>query len=69
MNSRVDPEVICGPLSDTASRDRSGLIIGTDVHPSVVVAGIHGLQQPLGLQGVGEAQFDLGGGFPPRRPQ
>lgn len=31
---------------------------------AVVVAGIHGLRQPFELQGGGERELHLGGGFP-----
>lgn len=64
MNSRVEPEVICGPLSDTASSTGRLLVVGADVDSAVLgVAGLDGIEQPLGLQRGGKGELDLGGGF------
>jgi hypothetical protein len=63
MNSRVEPEVICGPLSETASRIGAGLVVGAQVDPAVVVTGVDEVEQAFGVEGGGEGQFDLGGGF------
>ena len=48
-NSRVEPEVICGPLSETASRIGRVSSSSAEVDPAVVVAGVDGLEQSFGV--------------------
>ena len=63
MNSRVEPEVICGPLSETASRiGRAGRhrrvgSTGRSWRASMEV------EEAFGIQCVGEDELDLGGGL------
>lgn len=60
MNSRVDPDVICGPLSETAT---PGLVGDAEVDGAVGVPGVDQLEQPLPVERVGEPDLDLGGGL------
>ena len=61
MNSRVEPEVICGPLSETASSTGGDVNVGIEGKGrGDVLTGFDHLQQSLGLQGVGEHDLDLG---------
>jgi len=62
MNSRVEPEVICGPLSETGQQH--GAVRGVDGRvDQPVLAGADHVQQPFRVERVGEHELDLGGGF------
>src|SRR5664279_6634389 len=63
MNSRVDPEVICGGVVGDDEQDRAGLVIDAQVDGAVAAAGVDPLEQPLGFEGVGERDLDLGRGL------
>jgi hypothetical protein len=62
MNSRVDPEVICGPLSQDGVQDRASLVVEGRVDQPIGAA-LDRLQEPFGGQRVGEDDLDLGGGL------
>lgn len=49
-----------GAVVGDRKQDRAGLVVGADVDQAVVVAGVDGLQQTLGLQRGGERELDLG---------
>jgi hypothetical protein len=61
MNSRVEPDVIWGPLSDR-QEDRSGVVVDAGIHQAVG-SGLDPGQDALGGQGVGEDNLDLLGGL------
>jgi hypothetical protein len=62
MNSLVEPEVICGPLSLRASSTGRGGIIDGGVDQAVL-AGTDQLGQPLAFQRLTDHDLDLGGGL------
>jgi hypothetical protein len=57
-----------GSVVADREQDRSGLVVGADVDEAWIVAGVDGLQQPLGVEGGGERKLDLGRGLPRSRP-
>ena len=66
MNSRVEPEVIYGPLSETASStgaNVNGGIEGEGAGGRLVLAGLDQLEQPLALECVEERDLHLGRGL------
>jgi hypothetical protein len=63
MNSRVEPEVIWGSVVGDREQDRPGRVVGGQVDPPVVEAGVDGLEQSLGFEGGSEREFDLGRGL------
>ncbi len=50
-----------GSIGGDREQDRSGILIGAEVDPAVVV--VDGVKQPLGLERGGEGELDLGGGL------
>src|ERR671914_1179859 len=62
MNSLVEPEVICGPLSLQGQQHRPGGVVHAGIDQAVL-AGADALQQPLAPQRPGEHPPDLGGGL------
>src|SRR5256885_15252600 len=63
-NSRVEPEVICGGVVGDGEQDRPGLVVGGEIDPAVVVAGVDPTEQPLGRPGGGGGEPSLGAGLP-----
>lgn len=53
-----------GSVVGDREQDRSCLVVGAGVDEAVVVAGVDGLEQSLGVEGGGERELDLGGGLP-----
>jgi hypothetical protein len=51
------------PVVGDSQQDRAGVVVVGEIDPAVGVASLDGVEEPLGVQGGGEGELDLGGGL------